>query len=373
MKNFLRELHLILSQNAGASREYYRREDELNKFYNHSVFCLLSLYKDADPADKNKMIDFARSIVSGQEPVVTALQEYPDFESLISTGKSVPHYFLMFLFKIRKVNKAINYLKKHGIAFDKLIPLFDVLRQIAQNEPQSITHKQVTAIDGLLAKTLKRIREENFDAYMESLSEKQKEEKSKLSPKAVPLSSKYDNLYKYFAAFKIEFDKAMKLVVEKKLIEYYNPEMNTQAERLFNLAMRVGISQLFYNRLVSFEKEIKENEEFSYDANVEHLDKYYLDLLSGVLDKVIKKKDHDFRLDKPTVNLILLFLKRSEIAFLSSEEAEMIKSQYNFVICKTDKNMVGDTDLAIVAKNMAIETGVYLLEKLETFLTGKNI
>lgn len=344
--------------------------DYICEFHNNTVELLRALYQKL-ASDKEKNF-----LLKNLEPRPGILSLLPNQPKTYQLAYAHQDFVFVFLIKIKELDKALKMLTNYIIVSSTNNNLFQALSEILDVEPSIFDNTKLNEILSIVDK---------FRIFINGLKYYMKDTHVISGDRRVPM---YDikKIADYKAAEKYNIgdyeellDSITKRVYKIKeerlsasLLEGVNFEVNQDQTQLQGFISEFGFD-IKLNELISkINEEIySAKDSFDFTGCIGHIRTLFERLcVSTALE--IEKKIQILSTDPPIDRMgkARAYFRYGKVNFLSQEEDDLIDRLFYFLSDKGSHALESEKEYARISRNLVIELGLFLAEKLKKYLSN---
>ena len=340
------------------------------KFCNESVNMLLALYHKI--LNKKKQDAFANKLRhSTSSFVVSWLEGRSQAYTYITNHQDI---VFMFLLKIGKVEDALQMLEDYIIKIGRSC-LFAVLKEALTKEPELFSDLHldkilviVTKYEGLLTQLDRYYTNTHYimgskkvAAYDENrVKEYKKSNKHEVFPCKILVGAIKDEVYK------VQHKK-----LTSSLFDSINLETNQDKERLRRIITDFGFSVVLNETILKIDEKLySAKDNFDFKNCIDLIRIFLHSLCLDVGSRI--KKDKAIEPSEPLTEMgkAMSYFQDSRVRFLSDKEFDLLRSFNAYLSKEGVHRLQSDREAARISRNMAIGIGLFLVRRLEQFLSA---
>lgn len=347
----------------------YDSGDPYPKYYNKTVERLRALYqKLITEKEKNFLLQ-------SLEPKPAILTLLPNQSKVNRLAFAHQDFIFVFFIKIKELDKALNMITNYITVSVAKNDIFQALSEILAVEPNTFDNVRLNQILSIV---------ENFQHYTKGLQNYLSDKHLIGGGKSIPMYEvKMIDSYKVSDPYRAnECERLLSgikdkiyMIKEERLSSFLkegiNYEINQDQKELQNIITEFGFNKKMNETLLKINEKL-------YDAKDPFDFKNCIDLIRALLNELcisIGLEIQEKKKIQPTLAIDSMgrgrqYFRDNRVNFLSQEEDDFI-GKYNAFISDTGIHVLqSEREYARIAKNLVIELGLFLVEKLKKYLSS---
>lgn len=352
--------------NPPPGRKFYESRTYSGLFYlafnNETITLLLALYKKlTTPLEKNNYLNCLKASSIEQVKLATLLARNQEF-------------LFAFLIKIQDINAALNMLDDKILLNTGKSKLLDALKEIIEVEPVLFSNDDLNRIIAIMEAYLVFIRSyNNYRINKRVILGGHETPAYDLAKIGEYKQSNYSEGMKCEEIAKLIIKEAYEEKqsrLSKLLLEGINFEINQDQRRLQGFINNFKFNPVLVETLEKIDQKLYgASDGFDYKGCIGLIRTFLNELCISIAKAVeshIKVAPGSPIIDMGTA---ISYLVDGKVGFLSEEDMSFVTSFNKFISRKGVHRLKSDLEDARISKNMAIELGLYLIEKLGKYLS----
>lgn len=338
------------------------------KFENETIALLKALYEKIPSVEAKEF--FLKSL----RPTLFLIRMINPVVKFAKYAGSKRDFIFVFYIKIKQLNDALGFLDPGKAFTSDTTKFLHALLEILTFEPNIFSEDYLKKILEIVEGYQSFIRQkENYDkrakaslgnggAFIPMWDEKQESEYKNSDSRAIYESEEVLNTIKG-TVYKIKKHR-LKLI----WLEGINLEVNQDQEQVQNLIKNFGFSLELEEALSKInEKVYIADDKFDFKGCIDLIRSFLNELCKSVASRVEEVSTIQHSEDITEMGKAMSYLRRKDIAFLDAEEDSFVTSFNALLSQKGVHKLTSDKEYARISKNVAIETGLFLLERLSKY------
>lgn len=338
------------------------------KFENETIALLKALH------EKSPSMETKKFFLSALRPVYFFTKIINPSIRFVKYADSKLDFIFVFYIKIGQLDNALTFLDPEKVFTSNTTKFLHALLEIITFEPNIFP-------EDYLKKILEII--EKYHSFSRQKNNYDKQAKSRIGNKGefTPMwDTKKENDYKNSDSRAIcESEEVLNIIKDtvykiKKhrlksiWLEGINLEVNQDQEQVKNLIKNFGFSLELEEALSKInEKVYSADNKFDFKGCIDLIRSFLNELCISVALKVKEISTIQHTEDIAEMGKAMSYLRRRDIAFLDAEEDSFVTSFNAFLSHKGVHKLTSDKEYARISRNVAIEIGLFLLERLSKY------
>ncbi len=355
------------------------------EFQNESVDLLITLYQNLHTQqDKDALIKTCEDSLNQSDAFFGNFLD--PFKGLLNRNGD---YIFMFLVKLGRLDKALDYFERISVLGEKLLNILDLLDCLLNYEPAYFNKDVLDRIRRLLENLRVEIKNSFFIETAKRQAQRRKEIqragfktveniKEPVEPKIHIGTNSRETVDSVVSQIKniIESIQLLKLNILKSKLAGVNVEINQDKETLKNKIDEFGFNPDLNACLDKFDKEYASAvDEFDFKSCIAHVRSFTEQLVKSIALNICGNTAIDPHEAIDKIGRARNYLRDSRVNFLSKKQDDFLGAFYAFL----SDDQVGAHSLgsnrehARIMRNMAVEQGLFLIKLLEKYLVDRNL
>lgn len=338
--------------------------DPVTEYYNETVELLRALHQKLTGKEK----DF---LLNSLEPSLRMLTKQSKAYTLVYAYRD---FIFMFYIKIKEIDKALKLISDRVIITEAKVNVFQAMNEVLTIEPETFDNIRLNEILSIV---------DNFNIFIKNLKDFLVDAHYIIEEKRVPAFDKTKiNDYKasnsgqvracepLLDIIKNRIFKIKKERLSASLLEGVNFEVNQDQTQLQNIITEFGFNKKL-NETIS-----KINEKL-YDAEDPFDFKNCIDLIRALLNELCvsialeiqEKKQIQPTLPIDSMGTAEQYFRDRRVNFLTQSEHDFLAKYNAFISDAGVHALQSEREHARISRNLVIELGLFLVERLKKYLT----
>jgi len=346
----------------------YESGDPYPEYYNKTIELLRALYQKLI-TEKEKIF-----LLKSFEPKPAILTLLPNQPKVNRMAFAHQDFIFVFFIKIKELDKALNMITNYITVSASKNDIFQALSEILAVEPNTFDNIKLNQILSIL---------ENFQRYTKGLQNYLSNSHLISGEKRIPMYDvKMISSYKASDPYRVKEcehllssikDKIYKIKEERLssfLKEGINYEINQDQKELQNIITEFGFNKKLNETLLKINEKLYEAKDpFDFKNCIDLTRALLNELCISIGLEIQAKKKIQPSLAIDSMGRARQYFRDNRVNFLSQGEDDFI-GKYNEFISDTGVHVLqSEREYARIAKNLVIELGLFLAEKLKKYLS----